>query len=619
MRKKLQCSARAIYALILLIFGGQAAAEETVRVQLKWLHQFQFAGYYAAIEKGYYRDAGLDVELIEGAPGVDPAEVVLSGGAEYGVGTPELLLARAAGKPIVVLGVIFQHSPYVFLLLAEGAVDDVSGLVGKRVMIEPQAAELYAYLRRELIPVEGMTILPHSFSAQALVDGTVDAMSAYATDEPFTLHHLRVPYATFTPRAGGVDFYGDCFFTTEREIREHPARVKAFREATLKGWDYALAHPEEIVDLILVKYGSKKGRDALLFEAAEMRRLIYPEIIPVGYMYEGRWRHIMETYQELGMLDGPVDLAGFLYNPNPAKDYTRLAWIAGTAVALLAASFGILLPVWRLNRRLRVEVAERIQAGHLIEEARDAALRAAQAKMDFLAQISHDLRTPVASILMQAELMEHDATDPKRREEVKVIREAGEHLLALVNDLLDLNRLECGAVEFADVPFRMEDVVTPVGDVLGVAARRKGLDVSIEIDPDLPGLHGDPARVRQILFNLVGNAVKFTDAGSVSIAARRAEDGGLKLEVADTGAGFPAEEAERIFAPFARVPGGVTKDGVGLGLAIVKRLAEAMGGRVWAKSVVGRGSVFVVELPLCVTPSEKTPTAGSGPENAARR
>src|SRR5690606_14219181 len=106
--------------------GGDACAEEKVRVQLKWLHQFQFAGYYAALEKGYYREAGLDVELIEGAPEVDPVRVVLDGRAEFGVGTPELLLNRAKGDPIVVLGVIFQHSPYVFLVLKDSKIDDVT-------------------------------------------------------------------------------------------------------------------------------------------------------------------------------------------------------------------------------------------------------------------------------------------------------------------------------------------------------------------------------------------------------------------------------------------------------------------------------------------------------------
>lgn len=113
-----------------------------VRVQLKWLHQFQFAGYYAAIEQGFYRDAGLEVELIEGSPEVDPARIVLEGGAEFGVGTPEILLSLAEGKPLVVLGVIFQHSPYGILSLQESGISSVKDLFGKRIMIEPQAAEL---------------------------------------------------------------------------------------------------------------------------------------------------------------------------------------------------------------------------------------------------------------------------------------------------------------------------------------------------------------------------------------------------------------------------------------------------------------------------------------------
>ncbi|MGH8045841.1 MAG: ABC transporter substrate-binding protein, partial [Chthoniobacterales bacterium] len=281
-----------VLAILLLV---PAHAADKVRVQLKWLHQFQFAGYYAAIEKGYYRDAGLDVTLIEGAPGVDPAKVVLNGSAEFGVGTPELVLERAAGAPIVVLGVIFQHSPYVFLALEGTGITDVAALAGKRVMIEPQAAELYAYLLHEGVNRGAVQIVPHTFSVQDLADGKVAAMSGYSTDEPFTLQSQHRRYLAFTPRAGGVDFYGDCFFTTEAQIHDHPARVRAFREATLKGWDYALKHPEEIIDLLVAKYHSRKSREALQFEAAQMRELMHPEIIPVGYMYAGRWKHIADT------------------------------------------------------------------------------------------------------------------------------------------------------------------------------------------------------------------------------------------------------------------------------------------------------------------------------------
>jgi len=583
--------------------GGDA-----VRVQLKWRHQFQFAGYYAAIAQGYYRDAGLDVQLIEGAPNVDPAKVVLDGHAEYGVGTPDLLLQRAAGAPVVVLGAIFQHSPYIFLVLEGHDIDDVTDFTGRRVTIEPQAAELYAYLQRERVETSQLTLVPHTFSTAALTSGAVDVMSAYATDEPFTLEKEKRHYLVFTPRAGGVDFYGDCFFTTEKEIRDHSARVRAFRTATLRGWDYALKHPDEIIDLLLTKYHASKSREALRFEADRMRELIHPELIPVGYMYEGRWQHIMETYEELGMLKAPIPLDGFLYNPDPKPDLAVFYWVTAGALFVALATWGVLLPIWRLNGRLRREVMERIEAEEMLEAARDAALLASQAKMEFLTHISHDLRTPLSSIIMQAEILNFGQLDAETKAGVHVIHEAGEHLLTLVNDILDMNRLEAGRIEMADVPFRLEDALNPVVEVLGISAQRKGLVLSSVVEPGLPGLHGDPDRLRQILFNVVGNAVKFTDHGAVDIRAAHRDGSWIRITVSDTGPGIAPADLANIFDPFTRASTPILKpkEGSGLGLAIVRRLAEAMGGTVGVESTPGTGSTFTLDLPLAIEGSATT-------------
>lgn len=586
--------------LVVLGTGREACAVEKVRVQLKWLHQFQFAGYYAAVAKGYYRDAGLEVELIEGAPGIDPVNVVLEGRAEFGVGTPELLLSRAKGDPVVVLGVIFQHSPYVFLVLKESGIDDVTDLAGKRVMIEPQAAELYAYLRHEKVGLEGIEILPHTFSTEALVNGDVDVMSAYSTDEPFTLRKEGIPYLIFTPRASGVDFYGDCFFTTEKEIRERPDLVKAFYEATIQGWNYALENPEEIIEMIVTKYGSVKSREELRFEAEIMRDLMHPELVPVGYMHEGRWRHILETYRELNMLDGPVDLEKFLYNPDPKLNYTPFFWGMGGALVLAVGAWSVVLPIVRLNKRLRVEIDERIKIEKKLEAACDAAILASQARMDFLNQVSHDLRSPLNAIIVQTEILRENETDESIKDQLGVIEEAGDHLLTLVNDLLDMNRLESGHIELAEEVFPVTAVIDPVAKVLGVAAKRKGLNLSVEVEKNLPDLHGDPNRLRQILFNLVGNAVKFTDTGLVCIRAGRTDSGWLRLEVEDSGSGIADADFRRIFDPFERVHSHSKnpKEGSGLGLSIVKRLTEAMGGCVKVESQLAKGSRFWVELPV---------------------
>ncbi len=335
-----------------------AGAGEPVTLQLKWTHAFQFAGYYAAKELGYYTQAGLDVQLKPAGPTTDVVADVASGKTEFGVGTSSLLLARKAGKPVLALAVIFQHSPQVFIVPRSSAHQSVHDLVGKRIMIEPLAEELLAYLKRENIGLERFTRLPHSFKTEDLISGKVDAMSAYVTTEPFHLDQAGFDYDIYSPRAAGIDFYGDNLFTSEQQLRQHPERVRAFREASLRGWQYAMAHPEEVIELIMRKYAPEQSRQALRYEAAQMAYLMRSDLVAIGYMNPGRWRHIADTYADLGMLPQNTSLDGFLYEPNPAP---RPAWhsalLAG-ALALAALAAAIALYILRMNRRLAQSLAD---------------------------------------------------------------------------------------------------------------------------------------------------------------------------------------------------------------------------------------------------------------------
>lgn len=339
-------------ASIPIFLGGwpsNAHALDAVTLQIKWSHAFQFAGYYAAKEKGYYRDAGLDVAIQEARPGEDPVKNVLDGKAHYGVGNSSLLLARNSGHPVVVLAAIFQHSPVVLIARAHGPVQGIHDLAGKRLMIEPQSDELLAYLQQEGIPLTGITRIEHSFEPQDLIDGKVDAISAYVTNEPYFLDRAGFAYHTYTPRSVGIDFYGDNLFTTEQEIKNHPARVKSFREATLRGWQYAMEHPEEIADLIVAKYSQQHAREFYLFEARRMAPLIRTDLIEIGYMNPGRWHHIGVTYAGLGLLPKDFSLNGFTYNDPSENDLTWL-YFAGLLLAIVSA---VTLYIYSINRRLR--------------------------------------------------------------------------------------------------------------------------------------------------------------------------------------------------------------------------------------------------------------------------
>ena len=330
-----------IVGIFLLSFiTSQTYALETVTLQLKSQHKFQFAGYYAAKAKGFYEQAGLTVNILEATPGVDTIESVLSNKAQYVVGSNNLLLAHQAGKPVDVLGGIFQQSPSVLLTKRKDSTPSIEDLAYKRVTLDSQTDELIAYLSKQNINLKTLISTPRSFNIDALINDDVDMISAYITDEPYQLEQGNIPYRLFTPSSIGINFYGDNFFTSRTELSAHPERVKVFREASLKGWRYALMHPDEIIDLILSDYSTTKNRQELQYEATQMMDLIHPELVEIGYMLEARWQHIAMIYASVGMLpeslpQQDIVLTRFLYNPNQQQGLNLLYWALGIILVFL--------------------------------------------------------------------------------------------------------------------------------------------------------------------------------------------------------------------------------------------------------------------------------------------
>lgn len=623
---------RFLIAVLAALFvpSGTVWALEQVVLQLKWTHAFQFAGYYAALEKGYYREAGLDVQLREAAPGIDPVESVITDQAQYGVGTSSLLLARKAGKPVVVLAAIFQHSPLVLVAREDKASRGTQGIqdiIGKRVMIEPQSDELVAYLKQEGVSLDRLTIIPHSFEPKDLIEGRVDAMSAYASNELYYLDQAMFAYQVYTPRTGGIDFYGDNLFTTEKELSAHPERVRAFREASLRGWQYAMQHPEEITDLIIAKYSSRHPRDFYLTEARRMVALLRTDLIEAGYMSRGRWQHIADTYTDLGLLPRDYKLDGFIYEPDAHRDLTKLY----IALGLLAAVSSIALYIQRINRRLSSALRESrdnlllteqlrkdvvAQRDHLEETvqartqalviAKEAAEAANRAKSAFLANMSHELRTPMHAIMGITGLAKRKATDPKQIDQLGKVSESADKLLLIIDDLLDISRIEAEQMTLEMAEFTLDDVVSNLDNLTRKKAQEKKLAFAIDIADNLASmpLQGDPIRLGQILLNLTANAIKFTTSGAVAVRIASAEENAtsilLRAEVTDTGIGIADEDQKRLFIPFEQGDASMSRKygGTGLGLAISKRLAQMMAGDIEVRSQVGSGSTFTLTARL---------------------
>ena len=238
-----------------------------------------------------------------------------------------------------------------------------------------------------------------------------------------------------------------------------------------------------------------------------------------------------------------------------------------------------------------------------LEEAQAQAQEASRAKSAFLAMMSHELRTPMNGVLGMAHALGSTKLDARQSDYLDTIVQSGDGLMAILNDILDLSKIEAGKLELEVVPFEIRALIHQLHRVWGQTARAKGLDLLLEIAPLTPRwLAGDPARVRQILLNLLSNALKFTPTGQIRIAIAPHAEGGLEIVVSDTGVGMSAEQLAKLFTPFVQGDRSIARKygGTGLGLSICRDMAQMMGGRIMADGALGEGSTFTVVLDLAV-------------------
>ncbi len=298
---------RKLLLLILPIF--LIASMQKVSVQLDWKHQFEFAGFYAAISQGYYRDVSLEVELREIKENLSVSDEVLKGNADFGVSSSSLILERLQNRPVVLISSYFKQNA--LALVASKEIKTLQDLKNKKIMMtqnEFERTSLSVMFKESGLNAENFTLVEQDFGVEKFISGEVDAMSIFLTNQPYFLDKLNMEYHVFIPSDYGIYSYDSELFTSEEYAASNQKLVSDFEEATRKGWEYAFKRKEEIVDLIYREYSSKKSKQALRYEAEQTQKLFKTDIFKIGSVLPELVKLNATVYEKLGLVNRGVNL-----------------------------------------------------------------------------------------------------------------------------------------------------------------------------------------------------------------------------------------------------------------------------------------------------------------------
>ena len=296
-------------------------AKENVTLQLNWLHQFQFAGYYIAKEKGYYKDVGINVNIKEFQYGLNLLSMIEDKKVDFTIGRSSLLIDKAKGKDIVALFAAFQNSPLILLVKEDSNIKTLEDFKNKKVMITSHAsdtASILAMLSSKKMSLDDITIQKHSFDINDLINNKTDAMASYISNEPIILEDKKIKYKIFHSKDYGFEFYSDILFTSATFIKNNEELTKNFYEATKKGWEYAFNNIGKTAEIIYNNYNTQnKSLVHLVAEGEALKKLAYTQNkIPLGNISKDKLQRIVDVYKVLGLMNKDIDLENFVYEHN---------------------------------------------------------------------------------------------------------------------------------------------------------------------------------------------------------------------------------------------------------------------------------------------------------------
>ena len=305
---------------LILNFSFANSVNKNITLQLSWFDQFQFAGYYIAKEKGFYKEAGLEVNIKPFEFGIDIPNEVNTGRYDFAVGRETLILERSNNKKIVALYSLFQASPLILISTKESEIKTITDFNNKRIMTtidDASEVSIKSMIISQNTDITDLKFIKHTHNIDDLIQKKTDVISAYSSKAPYHLQQKKIQYNTFAPKDFGFDMYSDLLYTNEANINNNLEQVLKFKEASLKGWEYAYSNIEESVDLILSKYNTQKlTKDELLFEAKVLKELSYYETDTLGNIDLNKLQRIYDLYNIMGLVNNKVKIKDFVLVEN---------------------------------------------------------------------------------------------------------------------------------------------------------------------------------------------------------------------------------------------------------------------------------------------------------------
>lgn len=316
-----------LFLFIILLSQTLFAKElKKVTIQLSWLNQFQFAGYYMAKEKGFYEELGLDVEIKPFEFGIDIPKDVNDGKIDFAVGRETLILERIKNPNIVALYALFQSTPLILMSTKESGINHINDFSNKRIMTtidDASEVSLKAMIASNKIKLENLTFLKHTHNIDDLINKNTDVISAYISKSPYILQEKGVEYNIFDPKKYDFDMYSDMLYTNQNLINYDLNTVLLFKKASLKGWEYAYSNFEESVDVIYDKYNTQNlEKEELLYEAKELKKLSYFKTSNLGEIRKDKMQRIYDLYNVMGLISSTIDLDNFIFDINSLNGFT---------------------------------------------------------------------------------------------------------------------------------------------------------------------------------------------------------------------------------------------------------------------------------------------------------